>query len=137
MEKLLCLALLAFCINSEAQITLEHTYDSAATYDAYHCGYSQLMIINFEISGYRYVKYNRCNKCLNIYNMNHSLLKTISLSNLPTGPTGSMGDILYISEKLFNTDQRIEYMYSVYASQPYTGIYNEDGGLLFSDNGIE
>lgn len=139
MKKYFVLALITFCINANAQITLEHVYDSAATTNwcpgaAYN---TQLMLINFEVSGERYVKINGCNKIISIYDMNHSLQKTISLVNLPN-PVGE-NTILYLSENLFNTDPLMEFMYfyqmiDTSGNHNYvTNIYNENGIQLFSD----
>jgi len=137
MKKLLFIALIALCIDAKAQITLEHVYDSASTYlSGTPAVEGQLMIINFEISGERYVKINRWGKVINIYDMSHSLVKTISLASLPlwgSSPNGTIGSILYLSEQLFDTDSKIEFLYTI--DSPYTGIYNEDGTLLFSDTG--
>jgi hypothetical protein len=134
MKKLLIIILIAFGLNANAQITLEHTYDSASTFMAFGSGVStnsQLMIIKFEISGERYVKINRWGKVIEVFNINHSLVKTISLQSLVTNP--DIGDIMYISEQLFDTDPDIDYMYCT-SSPVHTSIYNEDGTLLFSDS---
>ena len=142
MKKLVTLfcVILTFCC--KAQITLEHVYDSASTE---YCNYpmmgspsenSQLMIINFEISGERYVKINRWGEKIEIYSMNHSLIKAISIATLPktSSSNGKFGDFLYISEQLFDLDSLIEYMYCVHiGSKSFTGIYNEDGICIFSD----
>ena len=125
-----------FTVTTNAQIFLEHIYDSASTFSFGSPSVSsQVMIIKFEISGEKYVKINRWDKILNIYDMNHALLKTISLTFLPLA-SGVLGDILYLSEKLFDIDSGIEFMY-VYTNNPdnFTGIYNDDGSLLFSDTG--
>ena len=68
--------------------------------------------------------------------MNHALLKTISLANLPLNGGGKIGDILYLSEQLFDTDSGLEFMYPIQllGANFYTGIYNEDGSLIFSDS---
>ena len=71
--------------------------------------------------------------------MNHVLVKTISLVGLPSSINGiNYKNVLYLSQQLFNTDNKIEFMYCVPTSGTagfYTGIYNEDGTLLFSDTG--
>ena len=135
MKKLLFIGLLALSINAKAQITLEHTYDSASTQSfGTPATFSQLIVINFAISGERYVKVNRWGNVIEIYNMNHSLDKTISLAGMPLGSWG-LQDILYISENLFSTDGKIAFIYTD-QSINYTGIYNEDGALLFSDTGL-
>ncbi|OFX33168.1 MAG: hypothetical protein A2X08_14080 [Bacteroidetes bacterium GWA2_32_17] len=138
MKKFIFISLLAYSLNAKAQVTLEHTYDSSSTF-AYGTpsASSQLMIIKFEISGEHYVKINRWGKTIDIYQMNHLFVKTISLASLPTTPitNGALGDILYISEQLFDIDSKIEFMYCT-ASPVYIGIYNEDGILLFSDTAL-
>ena len=62
----------------KSQIVLEQAYDTATT-NITNYGMNQLMIINFELSGERYVKINRKGKIMEIYDMNHVLLKTIPL----------------------------------------------------------
>jgi hypothetical protein len=131
MKKLFIILFFAFSLNTYAQITLEHVYDSAATNQ--QCDHSQLMMINFEVSGPQYVKINRCGYKISIYKLDHSLIKNISLQNVPLNSQGGVGDILYISEKLFNNDAKIEFMYC--SDTYYTRIYNEDGVVLFSEFG--
>ncbi len=139
MKKLLLLSALFVSCLAKGQITLEHTYDSASTYTfGSPLTFSELMIIKFEVSGEHYVKINKWGKVIDIYDMNHSLTKTISLSSLPPSYNGGpLADILYLSENLFNTDSKIEFMYTVGGPPPntFTGIYNENGTLLFSDTG--
>ena len=67
--------------------------------------------------------------------MNHTLQKTISFAGFPS--LGSSINILCISENLFDMDSGIEFMYTgpTGADSYYTGIYNEDGSLIFSDTG--
>ncbi|MBI3503139.1 MAG: T9SS type A sorting domain-containing protein [Bacteroidetes bacterium] len=135
MKKYIIISLIAFATNTQAQITLEHIYDSAATWNVPSSKGSQLMIIKFEVSGEHYVKVNRAQAVIDIYDMNHSLVKTISLAGVPT-PSGVF-DVLYLSEHLFNLDDKIEFMYDTPVSGGfYTGIYNEDGTLLFSDTSL-
>jgi hypothetical protein len=135
MKKLLLITFIAFGINANAQITLIHTYDTAATIGlGPNNDESQLMVINFEISGERYVKINRWGKVIEIYDLNHSLIKTISLATFPLNSNNQVGDILYLSENLFNTDGEIEFMYIYTPSlATITNIYKEDGSLIFSD----
>ncbi|MGZ4056063.1 MAG: T9SS type A sorting domain-containing protein [Bacteroidia bacterium] len=136
-KNLLLLLALAFALNSHAQVTFEHTYDSAATYNTCAGNVGQLMIVKFEVSGERYVKINRCGGEISIYSMGHVLLKTISLAGLPTAPGyGNYGSFLYLSEHLFDNDPGMEFMYVCDSGSFYTTrIYNEDGSLLFTTNG--
>lgn len=138
MKKLFLLAFIAFVLNAKAQFTLEHTYDSASTWNFCKGSLSQLMIVKFEVSGERYVRINRCGTgSINIYDMSHSLVKTIPLTGIARSQSGTIGHILYLSENLFNNDPKIEFMYvtdsTVFST---TKIYNEDGTLLFNENGI-
>lgn len=139
MKKILFIAFIAFFINAKAQIALEHTYDSAST-----CTYGspalmdQLMIINFEISGEKYIKINRHSNKICVYNMTHALMKTIDYSGFPQASTaGNYIIFMYFSETLFDKDSEMEFMYfaNTGIGNYYTGIYNEDGSLIFSDNG--
>lgn len=139
MKNLFFIFLLAFVINANAQITLEHTYDSASTANVYVNDINQLMIINFEVSGERYVKINRAARSICIYDMNHTLLKTISLASFPSYSNGLMGDVMYLSENLFDIDSKLEFMYyyTTYDTNLHlhTKIIKEDGTVLFSDTG--
>jgi hypothetical protein len=140
MKKYFLIFLFAFAINANAQIVWEHTYDTASTCST-NLGMSQLMVIKFEVSGERYVNINRIGKRISIYDMNHSLIKTFSMPYLITSNITS-GDVLYLSENLFDTDPLMEYM--IIVNNPtfptpdnryYTYICKEDGSLLFSDTG--
>lgn len=139
MKKILLLALIAFAMNAKAQITLEHTYDTASTMNVYVNDINQLMIINFEETGEHYVKINRLSRTISIYNLDHSLLRTIDCLSLPSNNNGTMGDILYLSENLFDTDSLMEFMYIYTFGAPYnkgaTKIVKENGVIIFSDTG--
>jgi hypothetical protein len=124
-----------FELNTKAQFILEHTYDSAATWNTCQGNINQLMLVKFETLGEKYIKINECGKSMKLYDLNHSLVKSISLASVPL-QNNVVGDILYISEKLFNTDNKIEFMYLVSTSNFYsTIIYNELGNVLFTDSG--
>lgn len=133
MKKLvLIIATLSNSILIIAQITLEQTYDSTGYY--YDGGNSarksQLFMVTLESSGQKYVDIDRNNRQIRFYNLNHSIYKTISLSSLPVGWQTS--DIIYISEHLFASDDKIEFMYIVNdgPNPSMTLIVNEDGIVL-------
>lgn len=132
MKKCLLFIITLININVKAQILFEHKYDSASTYKN-----SQLMIIKFEVSGEQYVKINKIGKIIDIYSMNHSLVKTISYASFPQACSG-IPVILYISEKLFDTDSQIEFMYnySDCAGYSHTKIYKENGAYIFSSDSL-
>ncbi len=144
MKKYLILILFSFVINVRAQITLENTFDSASTIGGVSCiaEESQLMLINFAVSGYQYVKINRCGRIISIYDMSNALVKNISLANVHwdvSNGTNEVGNILYISQNLFSIDSKIDFMYcyaysdTTHNLQYITDIYNEDAALVFSD----
>jgi len=129
--------LLVFGMKMSGQIVFEKLYDSASVSGP--CATNQLMMIKFEVSGERYVRINRCGKTINLYNLNHVLLKTINMAAVPTEPPpyDKTYDVLYLSERLFNTDSKMEYMVCVAVGATYTTmIYNEDGLQLFKENGV-
>jgi hypothetical protein len=141
MKKIFLIVFIAVGINTRAQITLEHTYDTASTlYSIFNLYRDQLMIINFSVSGEEYVKINRQGEAIEFYDMNHSYIKSISYAGFPQD-LNNFPSFLYISQNLFSNDSKIEFMY-VYeynATNGYgiyaTNIYNEDGVILFSDTG--
>ncbi len=137
MKKILLLALLAFGMNVKAQITLEHKYDSASALGNGATQSNQLMVINFELSGERYLKINRMSKRISIYNLNHALIKTINCSGFPVNSNGLLGDFLYFSEQLFDLDSSIKFMYVYggYGIPASTNIYKDNGTIIFSDTG--
>ena len=128
---MLFIVLFAFGMNVKAQITLEHKYDSASDYLN-----SELRIINFDVSGERYVRINIQGKSIDFFDMNHSFIKSISYANFPQA--NSTSTILYLSQNLFTTDSKIDFMYfnQGNSNAAYTGIYNEDGALIFSVDSV-
>ncbi|MFY9309945.1 MAG: T9SS type A sorting domain-containing protein [Bacteroidia bacterium] len=132
------IALFAFTIKVNAQITLEHTYNSAGSLVAFP-NYQQLYIVNLEVDGEKYVFVDRANKEVKFYNLNHTLWKTISYAGTIDLNSGSnTRDILYISQHLFDTDNEIEFLYDDIdqndAFVSVTQIVNEDGSILFTEN---
>jgi hypothetical protein len=137
MKKLFLLVFVVSGIRANAQLTLEHTYDSASVWNICQGNYGQLMIVNFEVSGERYIKVNRCGDRIDIYDLNHAPLSSIPLAGIPhEAPYNTLGDFLYFSESLFDTDPGMEFMYvSDSGGFATTKIYNEDGSLLFTEFG--
>ncbi len=130
--------LIAFTINAKAQITLEHTYDSAGALLAYPIP-AQLYIVKLEVAGEKYVFVDRANKLVKFYNMNHIPWKIISFAGtIDLNTNSNTQNIMYISQHLFDTDDEIEFLYgdadgnNIYSF--VTQIVNEDGGILFTEN---
>ncbi len=138
MKKIIFIALCLFTLNAKAQVTFEHTYDSAGSQVAYPI-YQQLYIVKLEVDGEKYVLVDRTDKSLRFYNMNHTLWKTISFAGTIDLNTGSnTQNIMYISQHLFNTDDQIEFLYGDFdqndAHNCITQIVNEDGSIMFTEN---
>ena len=128
--KIIIVALLLLSSICQSQITLEHSYPPTNN----DCS---LGVVNLTNSGYKYLVQDGINYTVKLYNLNHSLWKTITL-NVPTGYT--YGGAYNISENLFNLDGLvdIEYIYYQYVSTPkphehyVTNIINENGSMLLS-----
>lgn len=133
MKKLIFICLLAIIALSsretlKAQITLEHTYDSAQTH---------LYMVNLEIEGMKYIWIDLYDNSIKLYNLDHSIFKIMSLPNVNYIQTPS---IMYVSEHLFNMDDQIEFMYvyitadslNSFLHRYHTKIINELGTIIFS-----
>lgn len=105
---IIMLAILGMRVN--AQITLEHTYDSASTYGGSGFIASQLVYVKLDVSGEKYLNINKTGKYISVYNLNHSLMKKISYDSFPQACNG-IATFLYFSENLFGNDNLMEFMY--------------------------
>ncbi|MGC8866213.1 MAG: T9SS type A sorting domain-containing protein [Bacteroidales bacterium] len=113
---------------SKAQISLEHEFSwmSAAS-------------VNLPTLGYKYYAmdaYN--NKCI-IYNTNYSIYKQVSIP-VPAGYY--LVDLQYLTENLFNTDSKLEFLYVIYKYDSTLGygmystrVMSEDGAQLLQVDG--
>lgn len=121
--KMITLKLL-ISVSVNAQINLENTYNVSAAN-------SSLTIVQLANSGYKYVLNEPSENQVKLYNMNHSLWKTI---NVPLIPDYTLVGVMYISENLFNPDAQVEYLayYSYHSTvgQYYTKIINENGTVI-------
>ena len=122
----LFIAVIAFSIQLNAQITVDAVYPDANR---------KLYIVDLEISGMKYIVKSDVpgNRFLKLYHLDHSLWKTIDCNSMPTkqlpsGETNYNFDALYISETLFDCDDMLEFLYFTSVGyEYYTGIYNENG----------
>jgi hypothetical protein len=104
-------------------------YDSASV---------SLYIVNLEVEGYKYIWRDAFNHKVKLYNLDHSLFKTMPFPNV-TWATSYPYAVLYVSEHLFNLDDSVEYMFAYQdgiTGQYCTRILNETGTLLFSADTI-
>jgi hypothetical protein len=113
-------------IGLTAQPVFEHTFDESAT------------ICSLENLGEIYYSMDVINKQCLIYDMNHTLLKSIPL---PTPEGYYRADIQHVSETLFNEDNLLElvYIYSKYVPTETSYFYtfktkliNEQGTVLLT-----
>ncbi|MFI5204816.1 MAG: T9SS type A sorting domain-containing protein [Flavobacteriales bacterium] len=138
MRTLAALFLLAMGLPSTAQIiTFEHAYDTASVPGAIGLG-SQLFMVDFEYSGQKYVRVNKRDKTINIYNLNHTLYKSMVIPGTMPPPTLYNYTIMYLSEHLFDNDNEIEFLIAASFNTPpssmidfETAVYNEDSTQLF------
>lgn len=109
-----------------AQITLENTYSG------------NIIVVNLSNSGYKYWFVDPNNSQIKLYNLNHSLWKTI---NVPSISGYSISSVGLISETLFNTNPNdVEYyvLYSATTSTPTLNNYKfrivDEYGSIILDN---
>lgn len=129
MKKYLVTALSLFAaINLSAQITLEKSYpvnNGGNTND------DDLQVIRLEVSGYKYALRDVQANQVRLYNLDHSIWKTINVT-LPAGY--STWSHSYISERLFNLDAAVELLvrFSPATSGvvPKTIVLGENGTTL-------
>lgn len=113
------------------QITLQKTYNYSSS------------VVKLETSGYKYFLMDVPASQCRIYNMDHSVYKTINC----TVPSGYyLADIKFVSEKLFNSDAQIELAYTYYkyvaTANSYYYIYGakvagESGNTLMTIDGAQ
>lgn len=103
------------------QITLQKTYNYSTA------------VVKLETQGYKYYLMDVPASQCRIYNMDHSLFKTINCS-VPNGYF--LADIKFVSENLFNADSQIElaYVYYKYVSTS-TSYYYIYGAKVITENG--
>ncbi len=130
MKQILSTLILMFSIAVVyGQITLQKTYNYSTA------------VVKLETLGYKYYLMDVPASQVRIYNMDHSVFKTISCS-VPNGYY--LADIKYVSENLFNSDSQIELVYIYYKYVPTSSSYyyiygakviNESGSDLLSIDG--
>lgn len=132
MKQILSTLLLMFSIVAVyGQITLQKTYNYSTS------------VVKLETSGYKYFLMDVPNSLCRIYNMDHSVFKTISC----TVPNGYyLADIKFVSEKLFNSDSQIELAYTYYkyvaTANSYYYLYGakvtgESGSTILTIDGAQ
>jgi hypothetical protein len=123
MKNLLIILLLASCTIIYAQPSLEHTYPISTS------------ICCLEKSGDKYFAMDVTGKQCKIYNMDHTLYKTINLV-VPTDYY--MYNIQFVTEHTFNSDDLIEFAYTYSKYNPTeTSYYYSYETRVINENGLE
>jgi hypothetical protein len=125
-------------LSSYAQITLEHTFNLNSYFVQNSSGNNQLtsdevIFSQYLSSGLKYFKINYNLSTIEVYNSDYSFYKNILLPH-DSALNGVMHN-WYFTDKLFNLDDNIEYIYTYYN---YNGsgyefkIYDDNANLIFS-----
>lgn len=99
-----------------AQISLEYSYGVCEEFPVH--------ITTLENSGDKYVVYDDVSYTLNLYNLNHTLFKTISIDTLAIGvfpsyyPQGEGVFVSYVKENLFDLDGQVEFVWQFSGFDP-------------------
>lgn len=127
-KNLFVVFLVLISAKASSQITLEHSYPN---------GRYKVSIVELSNSGKKYQWVNTSTGELKLYNLDHSLFKSM---NFPLASAGqSSVFVYYTSESTFALDSKIEYMVyylnDINQTNSETKIINEDGTILFSKTG--
>ncbi len=125
MKKIINLAALVFLTsNLFAQITLEHSYPN---------GKWETSMVKLSNSGIKYQWVDVSTGELKLYNLDHSLFKSMTFPVLPNGTNTEVG---YVSETTFDLDAEVEFM--VYYqddnnwANSVTKIIDESGAVILN-----
>ncbi|RYU79553.1 T9SS type A sorting domain-containing protein [Hymenobacter persicinus] len=119
MKRVLLASFLLISAAAQAQLTLEHTYQDASVY-------------SFKLSTgqVKFAIYSQTDSKLYVYNADHSLLRQIPVPPVPA--TSSYGDILDVSDKLFNLTPDIECAIAL-----YNGATQQNSVYVLSETGAQ
>ncbi len=101
-----------------AQVTLNKRYEYSAS------------VVKLETLGYKYYLMDVPNSQCKIYNLDHSVFKTIDCS-VPN--SFYLSDIKYISENLFDNDNGVELVFTYYKYNTAQAYYEYDSKIINED----
>lgn len=153
--------LLITTISVNGQITEEYNYEETSNYNyPVYSSYKNnfINIVKLEISGEKYVFYNSHSSfnangdlmldsfSVSLYNLDHSFFKEILVNvaalksnpNIPFGYFVKGGYAGYISEKLFDNDSGVEFMFYYRLDSSYNyhnaiAIIDDNGNSIFNE----
>lgn len=143
MKKTMFTLAIFFAIGLKSQILLENSYNVNNNNRK-----SGLTLIKLDLSGEKYFLYNIQSKQIVLYNLNHSIYKTINIPLLSRYRqfSDSTLSIAYLSENLFNNDNLIEYIAFDGQYAPFfqldpqfcgsMRVFNENGQIIFDGDSI-
>lgn len=120
---------------SSAQFTLEETYD-------FNLQEREFLIVDLGTSGKKYLSIPQNSDTIYLYNLNHTLFKSINtnINNMcPSGHSNNTPAFGYVTDNLFDSDSDVEYLMTVYCIDTinFSGgisrvfVVNEDENVLF------
>lgn len=123
MKKLFCIGifLMLFATVNAQEVTLEKRYEYSTT------------VVKLETLGYKYYLMDVPAEECRIYNLDHSVFKTINC-NIPNG--FYLSDVKFVSEKLFDTDAGIELLCTYYKYNT-SKLYYEYDSKIINDDGSQ
>lgn len=135
-------ATILFALTSKSQITLENNYSIPVATNK-----SGLTLIKLDVSGEKYFLFDIQTKVIKLYNLNHSIFKTINIPTLPKYPssnTSSLVSVAYLSENLFNSNNLIEFVafsgqfatFNNSADYASMMVYDETGSVIFNGDSL-
>lgn len=101
--------------SASGQISLEYAYDYSGTYTSLKHSGDKFFVMDIPASQCR------------LYNMDHSLWKTI---NLPVPVNNYLYDVKYVSEGLFTDDERLALAYVYYSYDTSTQVYSYNARVI-------
>jgi hypothetical protein len=126
---ILIFSVLSF-LTLQSQITLDFAYPKVGGASVQ---FSKIFIDKFHVSGYKYVQVNYTAKTINLYNLNHTLFKSIVIP----GFAGISLGVFFVTENLFDMDPGVEYVTADYSPTNKLWIVDETGTQIFyRDSGM-
>jgi hypothetical protein len=128
MKKIIFLLSVIAGINASAQITLSH--NNLTSWD--------IWLDKFHLSGYKYVEWTGFPHKINVYNLNNTLFKSMTI---PISPPYYLQEVAYVSENLFDLDGGMEYIVQMEDSSKFNVqavfVIDESGTQLFYRDSAE
>ena len=126
------LSLLLLALTANTQITLEHTFTTKG--GRVSLAGSQVYAYNFSTGDVRYSHFDTETGKVTLYKDDYSVYKTVTI---PSTPDFIFNSISYVSDKLFDTDDAIEFLITFYkydnelkrTNYSYK-VYNENGAMI-------